>query len=58
MIDPINDALRNGQDLRNKPAALRNKKNDTIPVSFSFFPLRDNDKVVGGVVTLRLADSE
>ncbi len=56
LAEPINDSLRSGQDLRDHPARLRNRHGATIPVRFSLFPLRDNDKVVGGVVTLHLLD--
>ena len=54
LVDPIMDSLRSGRDLRDRPARLFNKHQQAIPVSFSLYPLRDNDKVVGGVVTLHL----
>ena len=54
LVDPIMDSLRSGRDLRDRPARLFNKHQQAIPVSFSLYPLRENDKVVGGVVTLHL----
>ncbi|WP_221029570.1 CHASE3 domain-containing protein [Actomonas aquatica] len=57
LLDPVKDALRSGQDLRDRPAALKDKNGDPVPVRFSLYPLRDNDKVVGGVVTLHLVST-
>jgi hypothetical protein len=54
MLDPIAQALKAGHDLRNQPALLEDKRGRQTPVLFSLFPLRDRDKVVGGVVTLQL----
>ena len=54
LIDPIMDSLRTGQDLRDQPAHFLNKHRHRVPVTFSLYPLRDNDKIVGGVVTLHL----
>ncbi len=56
LVEPITHSLRSGQDLRNQPAQLKNRRGDLVPVRFSLFPLRDSDKVVGGVVTLHLND--
>lgn len=54
LVEPIAHALRTGQDLRDRPARLVTLKGDTLTVRFSIYPLRDSDKVVGGVVTLHL----
>ncbi|HEY5078292.1 MAG TPA: PAS domain-containing protein, partial [Opitutaceae bacterium] len=55
MVDPVAHALRSGRDLRDRPAILEDKRGRTIPVLLSMIPLRDRDKVVGGVVTVRPA---
>ncbi|OHE78233.1 MAG: hypothetical protein A3G75_06920 [Verrucomicrobia bacterium RIFCSPLOWO2_12_FULL_64_8] len=57
-VDPILQALSDGRDLREKPAVLTGKDGRPSPVHFSLFPLRDGDKVVGGVVTLQVASTE
>jgi hypothetical protein len=54
MLDPIAQALREGRDLRDQPALVADKRGRKIPVRFTLFPLRDRDKVVGGVVTLQI----
>lgn len=55
LVDPVAHALRSGRDLRDRPAILQDKRGRTIPVLLSMIPLRDRDKVVGGVVTVRPA---
>ncbi len=57
LLDPVVDALRSGHELHNRPAALLDRNGQARLAQLSLFPLRDNDKVVGGVVTLRLAAS-
>ena len=52
---PIAQALKEGRDLRDWPAFVVHKDGRTIPVQFNLFPLRDGDKVVAGVVTLKPA---
>jgi PAS domain S-box-containing protein len=52
--DPIAQALKDGRDLRDQPATVEDKHGRKTRVSFSIFPLRDRDKVVGGVVTLHV----
>jgi len=53
MLDPLVQALRTGRDLRDQPAMLEDKRGRLTPVRLSIFPLRDRDKVVGGVVTVQ-----
>lgn len=53
LANPLAHALKHGQDLRDQPATIEDKTGALIPVRFSLFPLRDRDKVVGGVVTLQ-----
>jgi len=54
LVDPMAQALRDGQDLREQAALLEDKLGRKIPVRLALFPLRDKDKVVGGVVILQL----
>lgn len=53
-VNPVQQALRDGRDLRNFPARVRDQRGRSIPVELTLLPLRDGDKVVGGVVTLHL----
>ena len=52
--DPIALALKEGRDLRDVPAVISDRLNREIPVRFTLFPLRDRDRVVGGVAILRV----
>ncbi len=54
LIDPIARALQDGRDFRDLPAVVEDKRGQLTSVRFTLFPLRDNDKVVGGVVTLQI----
>lgn len=54
MFDPIARALNDGRDLQ-APGILTDKRNRAVPVRFNLYPLRDKDKVVGGVVILQIA---
>jgi PAS domain S-box-containing protein len=56
--DPIARALKDGRDLRDWPAVVVTKYNQSIPCLFNMVPLRDNNKVVGGVVTVRKAQAQ
>lgn len=55
--DPIAQALKDGRDLREQAAIIEDKRGRQTPVRFSLFPLRDRDKVVGGIVTLQIVPS-
>jgi PAS domain S-box-containing protein len=55
LVDPMAQALRSGRDLRDLPAVLEDKRGRITPVRLSLIPMRDRDKVVGGVVTVRAA---
>lgn len=55
LFDPVVQALNEGRDLRDQPAFVTDKHGHTTPVRFSLFPLRDRDKVVGGVVILQFS---
>ena len=50
-MDPIYKGMRDGHDLRNIEAVLCRKDGSRFPVRFSSHPVRDNDKIVGAVVT-------
>jgi PAS domain S-box-containing protein len=54
MLDPISQAMNDGRDLRDQNATVADKLGRTFPVRVALFPLRDRDKVVGGVVILQL----
>jgi CHASE3 domain sensor protein len=54
LLDPIAQALKDGHDLRDQPAIVEDQRGRQIPVRFTLFPLRDRDKVVGGIVTLQI----
>lgn len=56
-VDPIAQAMRDGRDLRNESAMIEGRHGRKIPAKFTVFPLRDRDKVVGGVVVLQEATS-
>jgi PAS domain S-box-containing protein len=50
--DPLTRTLVDGHELRDKPAIVTTKLGQSTFVRLSIFPLRDGDKVVGGVVVL------
>lgn len=52
--NPLITAMRDGREIQERPATLLNRAGAAIPVHFSLIPLHDQDKVVGGVVTVRL----
>lgn len=54
LVNPVQQALRDGRDLRNFPTSIRDKRGRPIPAELTLLPLRDGDKVVGGVVTLHV----
>jgi PAS domain S-box-containing protein len=54
MVDPIAQAMRDGRDLRDQGATVQDKLGRRIAVDVALFPLRDRDKVVGGVVTIQV----
>jgi PAS domain S-box-containing protein len=56
--DPLPHALAEGHDLREHPAMLTDKRGRQHPVHCTVFPLRDGNKVVGGIVIVRRAAAE
>jgi len=57
MLDPISQAMNEGRDLRGQRAVVIDKLGREIPVIMALFPLRDSDKVVGGVAILQVVPS-
>ena len=51
--NPILSALNEGRELQEYPAVVIVKSGANIPVRFNLIPLRDENKVVGGVLTAR-----
>jgi PAS domain-containing protein len=51
--NPILSALNEGRELQERPAVVVTKSGASLPVRFNLVPLRDDNKVVGGVVTVR-----
>ncbi len=54
--DEISLALRSGRELHSHPARMIVRDGRSLPASFTLLPIRDNDKVVGGVVLVQLID--
>lgn len=52
-FDILARTLVDGHELRDQAAVLTTKGGQSIPVRLSVYPLRDRDKVVGGVVILQ-----
>lgn len=52
--DPLTRTLVDGHELRDQPAVVLAKNGQNTPIRLSVYPLRDRDKVVGGVVTFQL----
>jgi CHASE3 domain sensor protein len=57
LVEPMRRALTDGYDLRDQPAEVEDKLGRKIPVILSLFPLRDQDKVIGGVAILHILPS-
>lgn len=51
--DPLLRTLVDGHEMRDKAALVISNDGQTTPVRLSIYPLRDRDKVVGGVVILQ-----
>lgn len=52
--DPLSFAMRQAREIHDHDALLLARSGQSIPVRYSLFPLRDQDKVVGAVITVRL----
>ncbi len=53
VADPIGRAMQDGRDLRDLPVLLRDLQGGEHAALVTLYPLRDANKVVGGVATLR-----
>ncbi len=53
LADPVVRAMQDGHDLRELSATIRNRRDQETPVTFTLFPLRDGNKIVGGIVVLK-----
>jgi CHASE3 domain sensor protein len=51
--NPMLAALNEGREIQERAAVITLKNGSTMPVRFNLVPLRDDNKVVGGVVTVR-----
>jgi PAS domain S-box-containing protein len=51
----INFSLKEGREIQERPAVLLCKDGRSKTVHFSLVPLHDHDKIVGGVITVRLS---
>lgn len=54
-VEAVDAALRSGRELHHQPARLLHRDGTRLEGTFTLLPIRDNDKVVGGVVLVRLA---
>jgi CHASE3 domain sensor protein len=54
--NPLMAALRDGRQLHERPARLIDRSGRAIPVRYNLIPLHDQDRIVGGVVTVRVQD--
>jgi CHASE3 domain sensor protein len=52
--NPIVFAMHEGREIQDREAVLLTKSGRTAPVRYSMVPLRDHDKVVGAVITVRM----
>jgi PAS domain S-box-containing protein len=53
-FDAMARALREGRELRAQPAAITDARGQPAAARLTLFPVRDRDKVVGGVIVLEL----
>ncbi|MCF3650851.1 CHASE3 domain-containing protein [Synoicihabitans lomoniglobus] len=54
--DAVHDAMQSGHDFANCAAEILTKSAQPLSAVLSVHPLRDNDKVVGGVVIIRVTE--
>lgn len=52
--DPVAQSLKEGHDLRGLAAFVEDEHGRQQAVEFAMYPLRDRDRVVGGIVTLKI----
>lgn len=56
-LDPLARALQDGRELRHHPAIVLGQDGRRTPARLTLIPLRDQDKVVGGVAVVQVAFS-
>ncbi|HEV7924110.1 MAG TPA: hypothetical protein VGR14_02070, partial [Verrucomicrobiae bacterium] len=49
-------AMRDGRQIQDRPAQLLARSGKIMRVRYSLFPMHDQDKIVGGVLTVRMAE--
>jgi hypothetical protein len=49
--------MRQGREIQDRETMMTTKTGQSIAVRYSMFPLRDQDKVVGAVITVRVINS-
>lgn len=54
-IGAIAQALRDGRELRERPAWVEDRRGQKVAAKVTLFPLRDRDKVVGGILIVHAA---
>jgi PAS domain S-box len=54
-IGPIAQALRDGRELRDRAALIADRRGRRVAARCALFPLRDRDKVVGGILIVHAA---
>jgi PAS domain-containing protein len=54
-LGPLSLALAEGHEIRDTPVRIGDRGGRPVPALLSLYPVRDQDKVVGGVVILRVA---
>jgi PAS domain S-box-containing protein len=54
--NPLALAMRDGRQIQDRPAQLLARSGKTTPVRYSLFPVHDQDKIVGGVLTVRVQE--
>lgn len=54
-LDPLARALQEGRELRHQAATVLGQDGRRIPARLTLLPLRDQDKVVGGVAVVQVA---
>jgi PAS domain S-box-containing protein len=52
--NPLTLAMRDGRQIHDRPAQLLARSGKTMPVLYSLFPVHDQDKIVGAVLTVRV----
>jgi PAS domain S-box-containing protein len=58
LADAMGRGLDEGRDLRDQAAVILAKSGKQIPARLALFPLRDRDRVVGGVVILEIVSKQ